>query len=75
MSAEDSGENRHERSGHPDGTVSSRGRRVRTLLEGVLPAGPHTVRLTAADDTPAGVYFVRLSTPDGVRARTVIRTR
>lgn len=52
-----------------------RGRRVRTLLEGVLPAGPHTVRLTAADDTPAGVYFVRLSTPDGVRARRVIRTR
>lgn len=41
-----------------------RGRRVRTLVDGPLPAGPHTALWNGADDTdrplPSGAYFCRL---------------
>lgn len=43
------------------------GRRVATLADGVLGAGPHTLRWNARDEggqrLPAGLYFVRFSTP------------
>jgi subtilisin family serine protease len=55
------------------------GRRVRTLLTGVQPAGRNTVSWDGRDaggrETAAGIYFYRLSTSDGVQAGRMIRTR
>ncbi len=42
-----------------------RGGRVQTLVDGVLPAGPHTITWNGTDERgeslPSGVYFCRLS--------------
>lgn len=43
-----------------------RGRRVSTLLDGVQPAGVHTIPWVV-DDLSPGLYLVRLRTSDGVR--------
>ena len=44
------------------------GRRVRTLVAGVLPSGPHERTWDGRDDrgnlAPAGLYFVRLREAD-----------
>jgi subtilisin family serine protease len=55
------------------------GRRVRTLLSGIQPAGRNTVSWDGRDaggrETAAGIYFYRLSTSDRVLAGRMIRTR
>ncbi len=55
------------------------GRRVRTLVGGIQPAGSHTVSWNGVDDrghrAAAGVYFVRLSAGEEVRTRPVVRLR
>ncbi len=55
------------------------GRRVRVLLAGTLPAGPHGVQWDgrAADGSraPSGIYLLRLTSPDGARVRRVALTR
>lgn len=47
----------------------ARGRRVASLLDEALPAGPHTIewrgRDTSGQPVAAGVYFVRLVTDEG----------
>ena len=53
-----------------------RGRRVRTILEGVrMEAGPHMLTLDARDGAgntlASGTYFLRLHGPDGVTTRRV----
>ena len=51
------------------------GRRVATLLDGVRPAGSHTVSWDGTDDAgrplARGIYFVRLAVPGHVEARKV----
>jgi len=55
------------------------GRLVRTLHDGLLPAGAHSVRWDGRDargaDMPAGVYFYRLDGPSGPRTRKLLRIR
>jgi hypothetical protein len=55
------------------------GRRVRTLLDAPLAAGPHAVtwdgRDAAGRAVAAGVYFVRLERDGAVSVRKVVRTR
>jgi uncharacterized protein (DUF1501 family) len=48
-----------------------RGRLVETLVDGVRPAGEHTVRLRAAG-WPSGPYLYRLETPAGTQSRKMI---
>jgi flagellar hook assembly protein FlgD len=52
------------------------GARVRTLAEGVQPAGPGRVHWDGRDHrgTPVrpGSYFARLETADGVRTRRLV---
>jgi hypothetical protein len=52
------------------------GRRVRTLVEGDLPAGRHALRWDGADATggrvAAGAYFVRLSFGSEARTRRLV---
>jgi hypothetical protein len=43
-----------------------RGRRMVTLLDGVQPAGVHSIHW-AVDGLSPGLYFVRLRTDDGIR--------
>lgn len=49
------------------------GKRIRTLSQGSLPAGPHLVTWDGRDRSgavlPSGVYYLRLATPDGVLTR------
>jgi len=47
------------------------GRRVATLVDGVVDAGAHDVRWTAA--ARAGVYLARLCTGQGERTLRVVR--
>jgi flagellar hook assembly protein FlgD len=51
------------------------GRLVRTLLDGVLPAGERSLAWDGRDDAGQGVasgfYVLRLSTPAGSLSRTV----
>lgn len=51
------------------------GRRIASLADGVLGAGPHTLRWNAQDDAgrrvPAGLYFVRFTTPGLARVARV----
>jgi hypothetical protein len=55
------------------------GRRVRTLIRGVQPAGEHTVRWDGQDArarrVTAGVYFVRLEVPGRSLSRPVVVLR
>lgn len=50
------------------------GRVVATLVDGVQPAGDHTVTFNA-DGLPSGVYLVRLETPSHSESRTVTLLR
>jgi hypothetical protein len=54
--------------------VDARGRIVRVLERGTLPAGRHAYAWDART-RPAGVYVVRLETADGVKTRKVTVTR
>jgi hypothetical protein len=53
------------------------GRRVVSLVDGRLPAGEHRLSWDGRDGqgrpVPPGVYFLRLESPDGSRARKVVR--
>lgn len=50
------------------------GRQVRTLQNGGVPAGRHTVRLDA-EELPSGTYFVRLMVADRSATRAVVLLR
>jgi hypothetical protein len=56
-----------------------RGRRVRTLLDRPLPAGPHRVSWHGTNEggraLPAGIYFVRLTVGPRVETRKVVLHR
>lgn len=56
-----------------------RGRLVRTLYDGVLPAGRRTMAWDGRDargaETPAGLYFVRATTPVGDESLRAVRVR
>lgn len=52
----------------------ARGRRVRTLVEGLLPAGPHT-RVFEGADLTSGLYLYRLTTDEGVLQRKMLLLR
>jgi flagellar hook capping protein FlgD len=55
------------------------GRRVRTLLNGPLAAGPQSVTWTGHDDngrvTPSGIFFIRLSADEISAAKKVLLIR
>ncbi|MEA1996614.1 MAG: right-handed parallel beta-helix repeat-containing protein, partial [Gemmatimonadota bacterium] len=55
------------------------GRKVRTLLDGDLPAGTHTVTWDGLDGSGArvspGFYFIRVDTESGARARKVVYSK
>ncbi len=55
------------------------GRIVRTLQQGDLPAGSHSVIWDGTDargtQVPGGVYFYRLSTPEGTATRSCVVVR
>lgn len=55
------------------------GRIVRTLQQGDLPAGTHSVLWDGADSrgtmVPGGVYFYRLSSPEGTVSRSCVVIR
>ena len=55
------------------------GRRVRTLVDRVLPAGEQRVlwdgRDASGQAVAPGVYFARLWTPQGARLTRVVRLR
>jgi hypothetical protein len=55
------------------------GRRVRTLLDGPLAAGPQTVTWTGHDDqgrvAPAGIFFIRLSADSRIAVRKLLLIR
>ncbi|MDZ4804181.1 MAG: M6 family metalloprotease domain-containing protein [Candidatus Eisenbacteria bacterium] len=52
------------------------GRRIRTLLDQLLPAGEHRVHWDGADDAgravPAGIYFARANGPGGTVVRRLV---
>jgi glucose/arabinose dehydrogenase len=56
-----------------------RGRRVRALFAGTLPAGPRALEWDGRDDagrtTGAGLYFVRATTPAGEATLRAVRIR
>jgi hypothetical protein len=52
----------------------ARGRRVDTLVEGPLPAGPHT-RVFDGVDRASGLYLYRLTTDRGVEQRKMLLLR
>lgn len=59
--------------------LDARGRLVRTLLQGTLPAGPGTIVWDGQDatgrDAASGVYLVRLRAADQVTTRSVTLVR
>jgi hypothetical protein len=66
------------RPGRAEVTVfDARGRRMRTLLSGNLPAGRHTIAWDGADASGArvapGVYFVLASAPEGRARQRLVR--
>ncbi|MBN2171136.1 MAG: hypothetical protein JW819_07455 [Candidatus Krumholzibacteriota bacterium] len=58
------------------GIYDSRGRRVRVLVEGTLPAGVHGIPWDGRDDAgrrlASGVYFARLSLPGRAETRRLV---
>ena len=54
------------------------GRRVATLVDGELTAGPHAAtwdgRTAGGDRVAAGLYFARLITPQGAVSRRIVRS-
>jgi len=48
-----------------------RGRRLRVLLDGTLPAGWHELRVEAAD-LPSGVYWARIQAADFTQTRKLV---
>jgi len=58
---------------------SADGRRVATLLRGVLPAGRHEIRWDGLDSgkhrVPNGVYYCRIASGNDVRTRRVVLSR
>ena len=56
-------------------TYDVTGRRVRTLVDGMLPPGPHSIHWNGLDDyqrrQPAGIYFLRVRWP-GVDAASKV---
>lgn len=61
------------------GIFDALGRRVRTLVDGALRAGEHTIAWDGRDDRDAGVltgaYFARIEAGDQVATRKLIRLR
>ncbi|MEZ4647532.1 MAG: FlgD immunoglobulin-like domain containing protein [Candidatus Eisenbacteria bacterium] len=59
--------------------VDAAGRKVRTLVSGVLAAGPHGVSWDGNDDAgiaaPAGVYFARMRSAAGESEAKIVRAR
>ncbi len=57
------------------GVFDVRGRLVRTLVDGALPAGDHAVTWQGRDQdgelVSSGTYFVRLQAPDNLETRTI----
>ncbi len=55
------------------------GRKIRTLHDGAMAAGPHRFVWDGANDAgraaAAGTYFYRLATPAGVETRRMVRLR
>lgn len=55
------------------------GRLVRTLVDGNVTAGSHTVTWDSKDDQrnqlPAGTYFCQMRTPEGVKTNRMIRVK
>lgn len=53
-----------------------RGRLVSLLVDGEIPAGPHSVAWDGADGAAgSGVYFIRLDTPWGARSERILLIR
>ncbi len=46
------------------------GREIAVLVDGVMPAGSHSVRFSA-DGLASGIYFVRLQTEDQLQVRSI----
>ncbi len=68
------------RSGHARLAIyAPDGRRIATLVDGDMPAGPHTTTWDGRDDrgraVPSGTYFYRLETADGAFARRLSLVR
>jgi hypothetical protein len=66
--------------GHTElGIYDLAGRRVRSLLDEVLPGGPHEIRWDGRDPSgsrvPGGVYFYRLSAAGGTRIGRLVMPR
>jgi len=66
--------------GHTElGIYDLAGRRVRSLLDGVLPGGPHEIRWDGRDPSgsrvPGGIYFCRLSAAGGTRIGRLVMPR
>jgi len=51
------------------------GRKVATVVDGLMPAGPHTVAWNGGTELASGVYLVRLKVGDRVQTRrlTIVR--
>jgi flagellar hook assembly protein FlgD len=68
------------RAGHVTATIYDvTGQRVRTLLDGTLEGGSHTLRWNGSTESgrPAasGAYFLKLHTPDGDGAKRLVLTK
>jgi hypothetical protein len=52
------------------------GRRVASLFDGTLPAGPHRMvwngRNESGESAESGIYFARLTTAEGVRSEKLV---
>jgi flagellar hook assembly protein FlgD len=59
--------------------IGVQGATVRTLADGELPAGPHSIVWDGTDDrgrrTPSGVYFLNVAAPGGAATRRIVVLR